>query len=178
MISHRAILNLFLLAVLLSACRTDPARIEYVRKQAYELGAKLGDSTTTRLTERFEPATPVTGGDTYYVFFTVNDNQQEFESKLALLGKFRSTSSRSTEPSDALDSLAILGQTGAYTYTGVPLSSYAVWSVEGLDAFFYFYSIATHTGGKYTLNGKPIVDNVVCISVQRVQSATMPTAKP
>jgi hypothetical protein len=149
-----------------------------VKKQAYDLGAKLGDSPTTRLTERFEPATPVTGGDTYYVFFTVKDNQQEFESKLALLGKVNTGYLSSTQPRDALDSLAILGQTGAYTYTGVPLGSYVVWSVEGLDAFFYFYSIATHTDGKYTLNGKPIVDNVVCISVQRVQSATMPTAKP
>ena len=179
--THKPIAHVFVLVlILLSACKTDPARIEYVKKKTYELGAKLGDSPTTRLTERFEPASVVTGGERYFLFFTTKDSQQEFESKLALLGKVDGRVGI-TEPDDALNSLAILSQTGAYTYTGVPLGSYVVWSVEGIDGHFYFYGVATHTGGKYTFNGKPIVDNVVCIIVSREVSTTIPgapTAKP
>ena len=46
---------LIVVVAVVTACTPNPARIDFVKQQAYNLGAKLGDSPTTRLAERFEP---------------------------------------------------------------------------------------------------------------------------
>ncbi|NJM39529.1 MAG: discoidin domain-containing protein [Anaerolineae bacterium] len=118
---------------------TSPVQLEYLAfsgalGQLLHLSTLSAPSNGTRLIRIYRP-TVVTGGDKYFVFFTTKDSQQEFEARLALLGKFRFTDVRGTGSSDALNSELILSQTGVYTYTGVPMGSYATWGVEGINGF-------------------------------------------
>ncbi|NJM40569.1 MAG: hypothetical protein HC853_07270 [Anaerolineae bacterium] len=164
------------LSLLMSACKTDPARIEYVRKQAYDLGAKLGDSPTTRLAERFEATTPVSGSDKYYLYFTTKDMLEDFEKRLVLVGKI-SQKFEKTNYSDSGDPLFDLGMAGTLTTTGISLIKYTLWHVDKSPARFFLYETSTHTSGQYLFNGKLITDNIVLILVPRDNPLATSTTK-
>ncbi|NJM39531.1 MAG: hypothetical protein HC853_01535 [Anaerolineae bacterium] len=168
----KSVARLLVLVVTLVACKTDPARVDYVRKQAYDLGAKLGDSPATRLGERFQPSTPVSGTDQYYLFFTTKDSQEAFRARLTTLGSAILIDSRTT-PVEEGGALHELGLTGVLTQVGPPLITYTAWNVEGISAVFHLYEVSTLAKASYLFNEKPITDNVVMIFVMR----TKPLAK-